>query len=59
MARVDTFTERMPPLAQAMRVLAGSHKPIMDHWQRVLLPERHASLPRVHAATIFKFFLAY
>ncbi|MGA1197264.1 MAG: phytanoyl-CoA dioxygenase family protein [Candidatus Latescibacterota bacterium] len=32
----------------AMRILPGSHKPIMEHWSRVLTPEHKAELPRVH-----------
>jgi hypothetical protein len=32
----------------AMRILPGSHRPIMEHWGRVLTPEHKAMLPRVH-----------
>ncbi|HCL27214.1 MAG TPA: hypothetical protein DIC52_02110 [Candidatus Latescibacteria bacterium] len=32
----------------AMRILEGSHRPIMEHWSRVLTPEHKAMLPRVH-----------
>ena len=32
----------------AMRILPGSHHPIMEHWSRVLTPEHKAQLPRVH-----------
>jgi hypothetical protein len=32
----------------AMRVLKGSHRSIMDHWEETLGPVRSASLPRVH-----------
>jgi ectoine hydroxylase-related dioxygenase (phytanoyl-CoA dioxygenase family) len=32
----------------AMRILPGSHKPILQHWSRVLTPEHKAMLPRVH-----------
>ena len=32
----------------AMRILPGSHRPIMEHWSRVLTPEHKAELPRVH-----------
>ena len=32
----------------AMRILPGSHRPIMEHWSRVLTPEHKAMLPRVH-----------
>ena len=36
------------PDSGAMRVLPRSHRLIMDHWQTVLHPSRHAFLPRVH-----------
>jgi hypothetical protein len=32
----------------AMRILPGSHRPIMEHWSRVLTPEQKKMLPRVH-----------
>jgi ectoine hydroxylase-related dioxygenase (phytanoyl-CoA dioxygenase family) len=32
----------------AMRILPGSHRPIMEYWSRVLSPEHKAQLPRVH-----------
>ena len=32
----------------AMRILPGSHRPIMEHWSRVLTSEHKAMLPRVH-----------
>lgn len=32
----------------AMRLLHGSHRPIMEHWSRVLTPEHKKMLPRVH-----------
>lgn len=32
----------------AMRILPGSHRPIMQHWSKVLTPEHKAMLPRVH-----------
>jgi hypothetical protein len=32
----------------AMRILPGSHRPIMEHWGRVLSPEHKDMLPRVH-----------
>ena len=38
----------VPAEKGAMRVLKGSHQPLMDHWERTLTPERAASLPRVH-----------
>ncbi|MBT3604995.1 MAG: hypothetical protein HN521_18195, partial [Candidatus Latescibacteria bacterium] len=37
----------------AMRVLPGSHKPIMEYWSRVLTPEHKAMLPRVHGLRPF------
>ena len=38
----------VPENRGAMRVLPGSHRPIMEHWSRVLAPEHKAMLPRVH-----------
>lgn len=32
----------------AMRILPGSHEPIMKHWSKVLTPEHKKMLPRVH-----------
>jgi hypothetical protein len=32
----------------AMRVLSGSHRPLQEHWENVLRPERLAYLPRTH-----------
>ena len=32
----------------AMRVLPGSHKPIMEHWSRILTDGHKTELPRVH-----------
>ena len=32
----------------AMRILPGSHKPILEHWSKVLTPEQKNMLPRVH-----------
>ena len=32
----------------AMRILPGSHRPIMEHWSRVLSTEHKKMLPRVH-----------
>lgn len=32
----------------AMRILPGSHKPIMQHWSQVLTDEHKKMLPRVH-----------
>ena len=34
-----------------MRILPGSHIPIMAHWDKVLAPERRHLLPRVHGLT--------
>jgi hypothetical protein len=36
------------PDRAAMRVLPGSHRPIMRHWDSVLSAERKQSLPRCH-----------
>jgi hypothetical protein len=38
----------VPEQRGAMRILPGSHRPIMEHWSRVLRPEQKAQLPRVH-----------
>ena len=38
----------VPAHRGAMRILPGSHRPIMAHWSRVLRPEHKAELPRVH-----------
>lgn len=38
----------VPENRGAMRVLPGSHRPIMEHWSRVLTAEHRAELPRVH-----------
>ena len=38
----------VPEQRGAMRILPGSHRPIMEHWSRVLSPEHKATLPRVH-----------
>ena len=32
----------------AMRILPGTHRPIMEYWSRVLTPEHKKMLPRVH-----------
>jgi hypothetical protein len=32
----------------AMRILPGSHRPVMEYWDRVLTDEHKAMLPRVH-----------
>ena len=32
----------------AMRILPGSHRPIMKHWSRILTDEHKQMLPRVH-----------
>ena len=32
----------------AMRILPGSHRAVMEHWNRVLSSEHKAQLPRVH-----------
>ena len=38
----------VPEHRGAMRILPGSHRPIMEYWNRVLTPEHKAMLPRVH-----------
>ena len=38
----------VPVQRGAMRILRGSHRPIMEHWGRVLTAEHKAMLPRVH-----------
>ncbi|MDE3001299.1 MAG: phytanoyl-CoA dioxygenase family protein [Gemmatimonadota bacterium] len=38
----------VPEHRGAMRVIPGSHRPIMEYWSRVLTPEHKAMLPRVH-----------
>lgn len=38
----------VPEHRGAMRVLPGSHRPIMEHWSRILTDEHKAELPRVH-----------
>ena len=38
----------VPEHRGAMRILEGSHRPIMQHFSRVLTPEHKAMLPRVH-----------
>ena len=38
----------VPEHRGAMRILPGSHRPIMAHWDAVLGPEQKAMLPRVH-----------
>ena len=38
----------VPEHRGAMRILPGSHRPIMEYWSRVLTPEHKAMLPRVH-----------
>jgi len=38
----------VPEHRGAMRILPGSHRPIMEHWSRILRPEHKTKLPRVH-----------
>ena len=38
----------VPAHRGAMRILRGSHRPIMEHWSQVLTPDQKAKLPRVH-----------
>jgi len=42
------WVNEVPEDRGAMRILPGSHRPIMEHWSRVLTPEHKAMLPRVH-----------
>ena len=42
------WVNEVPANRGAMRILPGSHRPIMEHWSRVLSPEHKAMLPRVH-----------
>lgn len=42
------WVEDVPAERAAMRILPGSHIPIMDHWERVLTPEQKRQLPRQH-----------
>ncbi|MFT5367024.1 MAG: hypothetical protein ACI8V2_001982 [Candidatus Latescibacterota bacterium] len=47
-AELWLWVNDVPVERGAMRILPGSHKPIMEHWSRVLTPEHKAMLPRVH-----------
>ncbi len=38
----------VPANRGAMRILPGSHRPVMEYWDQVLTPEHKAMLPRVH-----------
>jgi ectoine hydroxylase-related dioxygenase (phytanoyl-CoA dioxygenase family) len=42
------WVNEVPENRGAMRILPGSHRPIMENWSRVLTPEHKAMLPRVH-----------
>ena len=42
------WVNEVPRERGAMRILPGSHKPIMEHWSKILTPEHKAELPRVH-----------
>ena len=42
------WVDDVTPERGAMRILPGSHRPIQEHWERTLLPERRSQLPRVH-----------
>lgn len=47
-AELWLWVNDVPKDRGAMRVLPGSHQPILKHWSRVLTPEQKAQLPRVH-----------
>jgi len=47
-AELWVWVNDVPKDRGAMRILPGSHKPIMEYWSRVLTPEHKAQLPRVH-----------
>ena len=47
-AELWLWVNDVPKDRGAMRVLPGSHKPILQHWSKVLTPEQKAQLPRVH-----------
>ena len=47
-AELWLWVNDVPEHRGAMRILPGSHRPIMEHWSRVLTPEHKAMLPRVH-----------
>lgn len=47
-AELWLWVNDVPADRGAMRVLPGSHRPIMEHWGKVLTPEQKAMLPRVH-----------
>ncbi len=42
------WVNEVPENRGAMRILPGSHRPIMEYWDRVLTTEHKAMLPRVH-----------
>ena len=47
-AELGLWLNDVPADRGAMRILPGSHRPIMRHWSRVLSPEHKKMLPRVH-----------
>lgn len=47
-AELWLWVNEVPENRGAMRILPKSHKPIMEHWSKVLTPEQKAQLPRVH-----------
>jgi hypothetical protein len=42
------WLNNVPADRGAMRILPGSHRPIMEHWSRTLTSEHKQMLPRVH-----------
>jgi hypothetical protein len=42
------WVDDVPAERAAMRILPGSHRPIMQHWDAVLTDEHRKSLPRCH-----------
>jgi hypothetical protein len=42
------WVNEVPKDRGAMRILPGSHRPIMEHWSKILTPEHKKMLPRVH-----------
>lgn len=47
-ARTHAQVNDVPAERGAMRLLPGSHRPIMEHWGRVLADDHKQKLPRCH-----------